>query len=196
MAMDTTQCRSVPSGCSPNALVVHDLTKKNMSGELDPAAFFVGVLQWITTSCQCWAVKNWNKDQKMLSFWAIGSFFFASTWMGPDTEGSKCSSPCSTSWQWTWSKLMAALAKKRWSQSMRLAKPSFPVSGCQPIVLRGGRRGDTPKRCSIPLRGTSFFLPISDEDEIHAVWASGGLRGAEDKKYGEDQNSQWKGMMV
>lgn len=69
---------------------VQELTKENTCGYLDPAAFFVGLLQmWMTTSSQCWTVKTWNKnpnDAHLLSCWI---FFFSSTWMGPDTEGTK-----------------------------------------------------------------------------------------------------------
>lgn len=111
--------------------------------------FFVGLLQtWMTTSSQCWAVKNWNQnpnDAQLLSCWIT---FLPAHEQDQSLKGPSAPHPAvlldnglEINWRQHW--------QKRWSQNARLAKLSFPVSGYQPIGLRGGRRGDTPNRCCL-----------------------------------------------
>lgn len=104
---------------------------------------------------------KWYSVFELLEFFY---FFFPSPLMGPDTEGKKCSSPCNTSWQWTWNKLMTALAKKDEVGTWDWQNHLFQSQAATPLGLKGGKRGDTPKRCSIPLRCALSFLPIPDKE--------------------------------
>lgn len=130
----------------------------------------------------------------MASFWTVGSFFCQ------HLNGTKWSSPSNTSWQWTWNTLMAALAEMMKSEhetdknlfsSLRL--PTHSTKGWE------------ERRYSKQM----LFAP-SHWDVLHLFsycwWernscslSLGGekmVQKRQDKKFSEDQNSQWKGMKI
>lgn len=111
----------------------HELVQENRSRGLNPAALFLGLLlRWVTTDQ--WRTRAGT--QMKLDLLAVGSLF-ANTWIGPEAKGP--SAPTLPYYCWQHS-------QRWWSQNVRPAKISFPASGCQPIELWGGRRGDTCKQ--------------------------------------------------
>lgn len=150
-AMDTTQAQVSAKWLQPKFFGsnVHELKKKNMSGGLDPAAFFCRALTNVDDNfLPVLSSEELKSESKWCSAFELLDHFFASTWTGSGTEGTKCSSPCSTSWQWTWNKLMAALTKKMKSER-KTGKTIFSSFRLPTRWAKRVRRGDTSNRCCL-----------------------------------------------
>lgn len=139
-----------------------------------------------------------KSESKWCSAFELLDHFFASTWTGSVTEGTKSSSPCSTSWQWTWNKLTAALAKKMKSE----CETGKTIFSSFRLPTHWAKRWEEGRYTKQMLFAPShwdvlrLFILLLMRMKFMQFEPQGRKEGPEDKLYSEDQNCQWKGMKV
>lgn len=151
---------------------VHELIKENSRVGLSPTPFCRALTKVGDNFHPVLSSEELESETKWCPAFELLGYFFASILMGPSGPHPPILLDNGLETHW-WQHL-----QRWWSQNMRLTKTSFPVSGYQPIRLKGEKRGDTPNRCSLlhPTETCFIFFPTANEKEIHAVWALGEKR--------------------